>query len=111
MLTYVFLFLVAFVLLFQGVHLVGEIRNPLGTVPAEVALPEKSQRRWGERLITFGLLSMLLGFLSFWYPFLNDYLVPVIVVDGCALGILALYLIFFAPRVEYMGKPSGGEHH
>jgi len=111
MLTYVFLFLVASALLFQGVHLVGEIRNPLGTVPAEVALPENLQRRWGERLITFGLLSMLLGFLSFWYPFLTDYLAPVIVVDGCALGILALYLIFFAPRVEYMGKPTAGEHH
>jgi pilus assembly protein TadC len=110
MLTYVFLFLAASALLFQGAHLVGEIRNPIGTVPAEVALPEKSQRRWGERLFTFGLLSALLGFLSFWHPFLAEYLVPIIIVDGCALGIFALYLVFFAPRVDYMGKPGGGGH-
>jgi uncharacterized membrane protein HdeD (DUF308 family) len=111
MLTYVFLFLAASALLFQGAQLIGEVRNPLGVVPAEVALPEKSQRRWGERLFTFGLLSILLAFLSFRYPSLAEYLVPTIIVDGCALGVFALYLVFFAPSVDYMGKPSGGEHH
>jgi hypothetical protein len=111
MLTYVFLFLAASALLFQGAQLLGEAKNPLGVVPAEVALPEKSQRRWGERLATFGLLSMLLAFLSFWHPSLVDYLVPAIAVDGCALGVFALYLVFFAPRVDYMGKPSGGGGH
>jgi uncharacterized membrane protein HdeD (DUF308 family) len=106
MLTYVFLFLAASALLFQGTQLIGEVRNPLGVVPSEVALPEKSQRRWGERLMTFGLLSMLLAFLSFCYPFLAEYLLPTIIVDACALGVFALYLVFFAPRVEYLGKPS-----
>jgi uncharacterized membrane protein HdeD (DUF308 family) len=111
MLTYVFLFLVASVLLFQGVQLIAEVRNPLGVVPAEVSLPEKSQRRWGERLLTFGALSMLLGFLSFRYPSLTEYLAPTIAVDGCALGIFALWLVFAAPRVQYLGRPSDEGHH
>jgi hypothetical protein len=111
MLTYVFLFLAASALLFQGVQLIGEVRNPLGVVPPEVSLPERPQRRWGERLITFGALSMLLAFLSFRYPSLSEYLVPTIIVDACALGVFSLWLVFVAPRVEYLGKPSGGEHH
>jgi hypothetical protein len=111
MLTYVFLFMTASVLIFQGTQLLGELRNPLGTVPNEVVLPERAARRWGERLIGFGCLSLLLGFLSFLYPSLFQYLLPTIVVDGCALGVFALYLVFAAPRVQYLGKPGKDDHH
>jgi pilus assembly protein TadC len=111
MLAYVFLFIAASALLFQGAHLLGEARRPLGVVPAEVALPERAQRRWGERLATFGLLSMLLAFLSFWLPPLAEYLAPAIAVDGCAFGAFALYLVFFAPRVRFIGGPSGDGGH
>jgi len=111
MLTYVFLFITASVLIFQGTQLLGELRNPLGVVPNEVALPEKTARRWGERLLGFGCLTLLLGLLSFIYSSLCQYLLPTIIVDACALGIFAIYLIFVAPRVQYIGKPSGGDHH
>jgi len=111
MLTYVFLFLVASVLLFQGLHLVGEIKNPMGTVQQELIFPERVARRWGERLMGFGGLTMLLGFLSFPFQSLVDYLLPIIIIDGCALAAFALYLIFAAPRVEYIGKPSDDAHH
>jgi len=110
MLTYVFLFIVASVLLFQGVQLLGEIKNPLGVVPVEVVLPEKSARRWGERLIGFGGFTLIIGFLSFRYPTLTQYLVPVIIIDGCALAVFASHLVFFAPRVEFIGKPNTDEH-
>jgi hypothetical protein len=111
LLTYVFLFIVASVLLFQGIQLIGEQNTPLGVVPSEVALPEKAARRWGERLVGFGGMSFLIGALSFPYPSLHQYLVPTIIVDGCALAIFALYLIFFAPRVDYIGKPTKDDHH
>ena len=111
MLAYVFLFIAASVLVFQGVQLVGEIKNPLGVVPNEVALPGRVAHRWGERLLGIGCLTMLLGFLSFLFPFLEEYLIPAIIVDGCSLAIFALYLIFAAPRVQFIGKPSGDEHH
>ena len=111
MLTYVFTFLAASVLLFQGTQLLGEIKSPLGTVPAEVALPAGSAHRWGERLIGFGSFTLAMGFLSFPYPSLRQYLVPTVVIDGCALTVFAIYLIFVAPRVEYIGKPSEDSHH
>jgi len=106
MLTYVFLFLVASILVFQGAQLLGELSNPLGVVPDELALPEKSARIWGERLIGFGCLTFILGFLSFPYPSLVEYFVPTIVIDGCALAVFTLYLVFAAPRVQYIGKPT-----
>ena len=106
MLTYVFLFTVASILVFQGAQLLGELSNPLGVVPDELVLPEKNARRWGERLIGFGGLSLLLGLLSFLYPSLFEYLLPTIIIDGCALAVFALYLIFVAPRVQYIGKPT-----
>jgi len=99
MLTYVFLFLVASILVFQGAQLLGELSNPLGVVPDELVLPEKAARRWGERLIGFGCMSLLLGLLSFFYPSLFQYLLPTIIIDGCALAVFALYLVFVAPRV------------
>ena len=111
MLTYVFLFLTASILLFQGIQLLGEIKKPLGVVPSEVKLPENSTRSWGERFIGFGIFSLVIGFLSYPYPSLFQYLVPTIIIDGCALAVFTLYLIFVAPRVEYIGKPTEGEHH
>jgi len=108
MLTYVFLFIAASILIFQGTQLVGEIKNPLGTVPAEVALPEKQARRWGERLLGIGCLTMLLGFVVLVYPSFEQYLIPAIIVDGITLAIFALYLIFAAPRVQFMGEPGCG---
>ena len=111
MLTYVFIFLSASILLFQGLHLLGEIRDPVGSVPAELALPERAARRWSERLMGFGGLTMLLGFLSFPFQPLVDYLIPILVIDGCALAAFALYLVFSAPRVEYIGRPSDDPHH
>jgi hypothetical protein len=111
MLTYVFLFLVASVMLFQGIQLLGEQTDPLGVVPEEVALPENAARRWGERLVGFGVLSTLLGLLSFSIPSLFQYLMPTIIVNGLALGVFALYLIFFAPKVEFIGKPTPGDDH
>ncbi|MDR1840375.1 MAG: hypothetical protein LBQ86_00405 [Holophagales bacterium] len=111
MLTYVFLFIAAFILVFQGAQLAGEIKNPLGVVPDEVALPESAARRWGERLIVIGCLTMLLGFLGFLYPYLEQFFIPAMIVDGCAIAVFALYLIFAAPRVQFIGKPSGDEHH
>ena len=111
MLTYVFLFTVASVLLFQGVHLLGETEEPFGVVPEEVAFPSYCARSWGLRLVWFGSLTGLLGLLSFPFPSLAEYLVPTIIIDGCALAAFAVYLVFFAPRVQYIGKPTDSGHH
>jgi hypothetical protein len=111
MLTYVFLFIIASVLIFQGSQLIGEIKDPLGVVPTEVALPEKAARRWGERLIGFGCVTMLIGFLSYLIPSLFDLFLPVMAIDVLALGLFKLYLIFVGPRVDYIGKPTEGGHH
>jgi hypothetical protein len=80
-------------------------------VPNELALPKLIARRWGERLFGFGGLSRLMGFLALWIPSLFQYLTPIIIMDGCALAVFAFFLIFLAPRVEYVGKPSEGGHH
>lgn len=114
MLFLVFYFILFVVLIFQGTHVAGEIKTPLGTLPEEVGQNPVAAARWGILLITigfFGILSGLLGFRSTALATAR----PAFFAIG--VGILALYglwVVFLGRKPEFIGKPSvdhGHGHH
>src|SRR5512133_4309035 len=68
MLFLVFYFILFFVLIFQGTHVAGEVKNALGTVPEEVGQASLASARWGLVLISTGFLGLMLGLLGFHWP-------------------------------------------
>ena len=65
MLFLVFYFILFCVLIFQGTHVAGEVKNPLGTVPEEVGQASLASARWGLLLIGIGFLGLIIGLLGF----------------------------------------------
>ena len=65
MLFLVFYFILFFVLIFQGTHVAGEVKSPLGTVPEEVGQASLASARWGLLLIGTGFLGLIIGLLGF----------------------------------------------
>jgi hypothetical protein len=111
MLFQVFYFILFLVLLFQGTHVAGEVKTPLGTLPEEVGQNPVASARWGIALIASGLLGSILGLLGYGSPTLSAAR-PALLAAG--LGILALYglwVIFLGRKAEFIGKPAVGGNH
>ncbi len=112
MMFLVFYFILSAVLFFQGLHLSGEVTQPLGTLPEEVGQAPEPSKKWGAFLMTYGTLATLVGLAGFVSAF---FLPARPAVFGLGLVILAIYacwLIFAARTVEFIGKPSDdhGDH-
>ena len=109
-----FYFILFVVLIFQGTHVAGEVKTPLGTLPEEVGQNPVAAARWGILLITVGFLGALLGLLSFGSPALAAGR-PAFLAAG--LGVLTLYslwVIFLGRKPAFIGKPAvtdGHGHH
>jgi hypothetical protein len=112
MLFLVFYFLLAAVLFFQGLHLNGEVNAPLGTLPAEVAQAPAPSGKWGSFLMAYGALAVIVGLAGFQWPFFEPLRSPVFGLGLLGLGVYAFWLLFMAPKVEFIGKPSveDGDH-
>ena len=111
MIFLVFYFILFVVLIFQGTHVAGEVKTPLGTLPEEVGQNPVAAARWGILLITVGFMGSLLGLLSFRYPVLAAAR-PAGFAAG--VGILALYglwVVFLGRKAEFMGKPAVTDSH
>ena len=111
MLFLVFYFALFVVLIFQGTHVAGEIKMPLGTLPEEVGQNPLAAARWGVFLITVGFLGTVLGLLAFRYPGLAA-LRPASFALG--LGVLALYglwVIFLGRKPEFIDTPAAADDH
>jgi len=111
MLFLVFYFLLFVVLIFQGTHVAGEIKTPLGTLPEEVGQNPVAAARWGILLITVGFFGAILGLLGFRTAGLAA-LRPAFMAVG--LGVLALYglwVIFLGRKPEFIGKPAVADDH
>jgi hypothetical protein len=107
----IFYFLLAMVLLFQGLHLVGEIKEPLGTVPEEVSQAPEKSLGWGSFLLTYAALAIVFGLLGYQW----DYFVsmrPVIFFLGCvSMAVFGAWVVFGGRWVEYIGTPSEDHGH
>ena len=107
---YMFSYLLAAVLFFQGLHLFQETKAPLGAVPDEVKQETPASQKWGAALITWSVLLAGVALLSYTYPGFASAVVPLRntgMVIGAAFGI---WVVFMGRTVEYMGTPSADDH-
>lgn len=111
MLFLVFYFILFAVLLFQGTHVAGEVKTPLGTLPEEVGQNPAASARWGILLITVGLLGALLGLLGFRSPALAAMRPGFMIFGAVVLAVYGFWVIFLGRKPEFMGKPAAADDH
>ncbi len=112
MLFLVFYFLLAAVMFFQGLHLQGEVNSPLGTLPEEVAQAPAPSAKWGSFLMVYGAMTLAVGVAGFKWDFFEPLRPAVFGVGLVVVAVYAIWLLFMAPKVEFIGKPSAdhGDH-
>jgi hypothetical protein len=110
MLVYLFVYVLAAVLVFQGTNLLGELDSPTAVVPAEVRLTSAMASRWGGYLVTFGALLAVMGLLSHVYPELFGTVVFLRDLGLASAAIYGLWLVF-GRKVDYLPAPPSGEAH
>jgi hypothetical protein len=111
MLSYLVLYVLAAILVFQGVQLLGELSSPLGVVPPEVKPAGGSAARWGGFLVTFGVAMALAALLSHMIARFQGALEPLRVGALAIEGLFGLWLVF-GRKVDYTPVPvtDGGAH-
>ncbi|MBI3131651.1 MAG: hypothetical protein HYZ13_10025 [Acidobacteria bacterium] len=107
----VFYFILSAVLLFQGLHLSGEVSQPLGTLPEEVGQAPEPSKKWGAFLMTYGALAALVGLAGFQWPFFLPARPAVFGLGALILAIYTCWLLFAARTVEFIGKPTDDHGH
>ena len=111
LLEYVFSYILGAVLLFQGLHLFQETREPLGTVPEEVQQDVSASRKWGSVLLVWSVIALGTGLLSHAYAWFAPLVVPFFILGGVILATFAAWVVFAGRTIEFMGKPSADDHH
>lgn len=111
MLFLVFYFILFVVLIFQGTHVAGEVKTPLGTLPEEVGQNPVASARWGILLITVGFLGSFLGLLGFRAPGLAALRPGFLIVGLAVLALYGLWVVFLGRRPEFVGKPAVADDH
>ncbi|WP_291272215.1 hypothetical protein [Geothrix sp.] len=111
MLFLVFYFLLFVVLLFQGTHVAGEVKNPLGTLPEEVGQNPVAASRWGLVLISTGLFGSVLGLLGFRSQNLATARPAFFALGLALLALYALWVIFLGRKAEFIGQPADDHGH
>lgn len=105
MLLSIFHHVTAGLLVFQGLHAIGEQQAPLGAVPEELRQDGDAMARWGGFLLTFGLLSIAIGILGrpfAWHTGAQRVLTSI---GLTAMAIFGLWIIFLGRKIPYPGKP------
>lgn len=104
MLSYLVLYVLAVVLIFQGVQLLGELSSPLGVVPPEVKPANASAARWGGFLLTFGVAMAIAALLSHLIARFQGALEPLRLGALVVEGVFGLWLVF-GRKVDYTPAP------
>lgn len=107
----VFYFTLFVVLIFQGTHVAGEVKTPLGTLPEEVGQHPVAAVRWGILLILVGFLGGALGLLGFRLPGLAAARPAIFGLGACVLALYGLWVVFLGRKPEFMGKPAVADDH
>jgi hypothetical protein len=111
MLFQVFYFILFIVLIFQGTHIAGEVKTPLGTLPEEVGQNPVASARWGILLITVGFFGAIVGLLGFRSPALATLRPAFFGLGLAALALFGLWIIFLGRKPEFLGKPAPVDDH
>ena len=115
MLSFISLYVLAAILIFQGSQLLGELAgHPVSAVPDEVQPAPVSAARWGGFLLTFGAAMALVGLLSHAYDWFDGSLG---LLRGTGLAVEALFGLWlvFGRKVDYLptaaeAAPAPGHH-
>lgn len=110
MLFLVFYYLLAAVLIFQGLHLYAEQTQPLGTVPEEVGQERTPSDRWGGYLLTYGILMTVCGLLSHAYSYFVPALGPIRGIGFLSLILFGVWVVFMGRRIEFLGTAAVEDH-
>lgn len=110
MLFLMFFYVLAAVMCFQGMHLLGEVSTPLGTLPEEVGQAPAPSRTWGAYLMTYSALMVGTALSSMVWVWLEPTLRPLLYVGFLNLGLFAAWVVFKGRTVEFIGKPSTDYH-
>ena len=111
MLFLIFYFLLFLVLVFQGTHVAGEVKTPLGTLPEEVAQNPVVAARWGILLIAVGFIGAALGLLGFRSLALAAARPGFLILGLAVLALYGLWVIFLGRKPEFIGKPAVADDH
>lgn len=110
MLVYLSVYVLAAILIFQGVNLLVEPGAPAKVVPAEVRPAAGPAARWGGFLVTYGALLTLAGLLSHRYDWLVSALAPLRNLGAAAMAVYGLWLVF-GRKVDYTPAPVAPSAH
>ena len=110
MLVHLSVYVLAAVLIFQGVNLLGEQTSPTSVVPPEVRPAPAAASRWGGYLAAYGVILALAGLLSHGYPWFTGALVPLRNLGFASMAVYGLWLVF-GRKVDYTPAPAIREAH
>ena len=110
MLFHVFVYVLAAVLVFQGVMLLTEQKAPTGVVPAEVRPAAKPAARWGRFLVTYGAFLAVAALLSHVCPWWQSILGSLRNLGLASMAVYGLWLVF-GRKVNYTPAPPSQEAH
>jgi hypothetical protein len=110
MLVYIFIYVLAAVLIFQGVNLLGEQTSPTNVVPPEVRPAAVPSSRWGGYLAAYGAILALAALMSHECTWLAGTLVPLRNLGFASVAVYGLWLIF-GRKVDYSPAPPSREAH
>lgn len=110
-LFYVLHYVLAGILVFQGVQQIEEQRAAMGFVPTEVVQKPAFHVFWGWTLLGLGAFATVMGLGSHAASALGPILIAVIWVELLAMAVFGLSLVFIGRKVEYIGKPSAPAEH
>ncbi len=111
MLFLVLYFVLFVILIFQGTHVAGEVKTPLGTLPEEVGQNPVASARWGILLIITGFFGAAVGLWGFRSPALATARPAIFGLGVFVLALFGLWVIFLGRKVEFMGKPAVADDH
>jgi len=110
MLVYISVYVLAAVLIFQGVNLLGEQTSPTIVVPPEVKPAQVPSSRWGGYLVAYGTLLALAGLCSHACVWLTGALVPLRNLGFVSMAVFGLWLVF-GRKVDYTPAAPSKEAH
>lgn len=110
-LFYLVHYLLASILVFQGVQQIEEQRAAMGFVPTEVVQKPAFHVFWGWTLLGLGVFALVMGLGSHAAPALGPVLVALDWVGLLAIAVFGFSLVFIGRKVEYVDKPSAPVEH